>query len=520
MQDKRALNPALGYNRFSEIIRNAEANTLAEAPEIGGYGRAVVGRRLLQRILEVSLNPFIEDCAKRHRHAAAALPAANENFNCGGLHFSGGSKRITITASLWFRSLIEFGVQWIRILVVMAKAVIKGPAGTRGKDKVTLLFGAGIDDIIAFGSDVRFIEFCKKGPVIPLRDARRMIVECVKETSSSNPDYCSYAKYPLFRLASELPFTGRQWVSFAASHIVAAIRFLKASLHRPLVAILARDVAFHALIHALNRAELIDSVIITNSHYHVQPLWMRSLPGRKFTTHMAWYSQNSIPFTYRFDGVRSCLPNHRHIEVDNIWVWTTGFGNYLREQGAAGEIQVVGPILWHLPQPESGAKTHAGAIVVFDVTPFNQEFIERFGLPYNYYHARNVQSFIKDIIAARGYITARTGKVAPICIKHKRSFSPQHDRGYLDFIEDANRNGMIEVAPTQTNLYTLISGAKVVVVMPYSSPAYVAAELGVPTIYFDPSGELVPTYEPTPGITFVAGREALQRALTAVLIEG
>lgn len=520
MQDKRALNPALGYNRFSEIIRNAEANILAEAPEIGGYGRALVGRRLLQRILEVSLNPFIEDCAKRHRHAAAALPVSSENFNCGGLHFGGGSKRITITASLWFRSLIEFGVQWARIFVVATKAAIKNRAKTPGKNKVTLLFGVGIDDIFYCGSDGRFIEFCTKGPIAPLRNARKLIVECAKESPSSIPDYCSYATHPLFRLAGELPSTGRQWVIFVASHIVAAIDFLKASLLCPLVVLLARDAAFHTLIHALNRAELIESVIITNSHYHVQPLWMRALPGRKFTTHMVWYSQNSVPFTYRFDGVRSYLPNHRHIEVDNIWVWTTGFGNYLREQGAAGEIQVVGPILWHLSQPESDAKTHSGAIVVFDVTPFNQEFIERFGLPYNYYQARNVQTFIKDIIAARGHITAQTGKVVPICIKHKRSFSPQHDRGYLDFIKDADRNGVIEVAPTQTNLYSLISGAKVVVVMPYSSPAYVAAELGVPAIYFDPSGELVPTHEQRPGITFVAGREALQRTLTEVLAAG
>jgi len=68
---------------------------------------------------------------------------------------------------------------------------------------------------------------------------------------------------------------------------------------------------------------------------------------------------------------------------------------------------------------------------------------------------------------------------------------------------------------TETNLYSLIAGAAVVVVIPYSSPAYVAAQLGVPAIYYDPSGEIVPSQEPHPGVQFVAGPEALLAALCA-----
>ena len=86
----------------------------------------------------------------------------------------------------------------------------------------------------------------------------------------------------------------------------------------------------------------------------------------------------------------------------------------------------------------------------------------------------------------------------------------------MAFVDEANRKGAIQTVATETNLYSLIAGAAVVVVIPYSSPAYVAAQLGVPAIYYDPGGEIVPTHEPHPGVRFVTGQEALWAALGAL----
>lgn len=45
--------------------------------------------------------------------------------------------------------------------------------------------------------------------------------------------------------------------------------------------------------------------------------------------------------------------------------------------------------------------------------------------------------------------------------------------------------------------------------MPNSSPSYIANKLGVPCIYFDPTMDLQPTFEPLPGVTFASGVDAL-----------
>lgn len=515
MNSERALNPAPGYNRFSEIIEHSEARVIAEAQRLVGYDKGAVGRRLLQRIVELGLNPFLQECAVRHQRGMTAIPPHGATFDSGGLRFNTSEKRVNITPSLWVRSMIEFGAQWLRILAVVTRSAFRN--STTARRKATLLFGVGIDDILLPGNDMRFLEFCRRGPVAPLRDALYLIVECVAKTTTTDPSYCTYSKYPLFKLVIDFPARGIAWLRFLRTHIGTGVRFLARCLRHPLAAILARDIAFHALILHLDRAEAIDSVVITNSHYHVQPLWMRALPGRSFTSHMVWYSQNSIPFTYRFDDIRSYLPNHRHIEVDEIWVWTQGFRDYLADRGVRGRIHVVGPILWYLANSPYEKKSSREAIVVFDVTPFNSEFAEKMGLTYNYYRSENVQAFINDIIAARDAVASDGHQRLPIKIKHKRTFSPSHDKEYLDLIEDAVKKGTVITVPTETNICSLISGAAVVMVIPYSSPAYVAAELRIPTIYYDPTREIVPTHESHPSILFVSGAQALKAALKEVL---
>jgi polysaccharide biosynthesis PFTS motif protein len=40
-------------------------------------------------------------------------------------------------------------------------------------------------------------------------------------------------------------------------------------------------------------------------------------------------------------------------------------------------------------------------------------------------------------------------------------------------------------------MYSLITKSHLVIVYPFSSPAYVADSVGVPTIYYDPTGSIV-----------------------------
>ena len=95
-----------------------------------------------------------------------------------------------------------------------------------------------------------------------------------------------------------------------------------------------------------------------------------------------------------------------------------------------------------------------------------------------------------------------------------------HDPRYAAAVAALAAEGRLRLESPDEDLYALISGADVVVVMPFSSPAYAASALGVPAIYYDPTEQLVPNQDPAPGVTFVSGREALGRAVVEALSAG
>jgi polysaccharide biosynthesis PFTS motif protein len=101
------------------------------------------------------------------------------------------------------------------------------------------------------------------------------------------------------------------------------------------------------------------------------------------------------------------------------------------------------------------------------------------------------------------------GADCTIRLKHKRSYSPTHDQGYIELVSRLQGRGEINLIPFDINIYSFTLDCDVVVVIPNSSPSYIANSLGVPCIYFDPTMELQPTFEPVPGMSLASGTDAL-----------
>jgi polysaccharide biosynthesis PFTS motif protein len=93
-----------------------------------------------------------------------------------------------------------------------------------------------------------------------------------------------------------------------------------------------------------------------------------------------------------------------------------------------------------------------------------------------------------------------------------------HDPRYIEYIGRLSApGGGIEMIPFQTNMYDLFANTDLVIVAPYSSPAYVASPVGVRAIYFDPSKELVPFFESAPLVEFASGRAELLRVVSEAI---
>jgi hypothetical protein len=463
----------------------------------------------MQQIVDLSVYPYIKAAAASHTLGATFVPQLAGTVRLGGLRFR--DDHVTVTPATWARNFGTFFVQWTRVIGNLAKS-------TRNKlpERATMLMGVGISDLVVDGSDKRFIAFCERGPLPPLRNATHLVVESAQPFTSTKPGWASCSRQPLLALLRTHPPRGRDLLRFLAAHLAAAVTYVWHSIFQPIVCLLARDMAFHAVAADLNRRGALEAIIITNAHFNVQALWMRSLPGRRFKVHMAWYSQNTKPFVYKAHGVDASMPQYRHMAVDTHWVWTQGYATYLRALDTTAEVHVVGPILWYLPEAKPST-TPALSVAIFDVTPVREKFARQIGLPRNYYSTTNMIDFREQATRACERVAAQLGRPVLVWLKHKRSYGKVHDQRYIEFVDGLATAGRIRLLPPQTSLYSLIGASAAVVVVPFSSPAYVASAIKVPAIYLDATDSIEATHEPAPYVDFAAGNAILAAKLYAVL---
>ena len=505
-----------GYVEFEKMISRVETWADVAAPSVLGYSGSALARRLVQRIVEIGLVPFIQECA---RVAACGKPLPSDSGTVRFLdltvELATGKARLRPLSVI--RAVAEFVLHWGHVTGI---AMLSFLSRREQKGAATLLFGVGNECLKLGDADARFVQFCQNGPVSPLSEATRLIVQTAREIRSVQPNRFGYARFPMFALLQENAQSLGEFLRFMLSHLQAAGAYLCAVVHLPLLSILGRDFAYHALVGHLNRKNLIETVVITNSNYSAQPLWMSHFPERRFLTHMVWYSQNTVPLVYADDPIKVNIPNYRYMRVDASWVWTEGYAAYLRTLAIPGDIHVVGPILWYLPCISAHPKVVSGDIVfvLFDVTPVKDGVAPSIGLFGNYYSAANMTRFLEESMLVAKEMERQTGRRVSVLLKHKRNYSTKiHDQGYIKLVASLASRGDLELIPSEMNMYELLDRSDLAIVAPYSSPAYVASSLGTHAAYFDPTKTLVPTFQPAPCVTFASSRaELLRVALDAV----
>jgi len=280
-----------------------------------------------------------------------------------------------------------------------------------------------------------------------------------------------------------------------------------------------RDYAEHSVAVAMNKNRLIEVNIITNSNWLQQLLWMSDLPNRRFETHMALYSLNSSILKFKTDAVVSAHPSIRHLSVDLIWIWDAFYAEVLFNEKVFCRTKVVAPILWYLP---SGIPVRQSLqcrrICVFDVTPVTLQALIGRGLLGCYYNAETMKSFLDNVIAAAEDVKERLDCEIEIILKHKRKQTAASDQSYFDHVKLLCDNySYLHLMEEDTNLFSLIADSDLIVVIPYSSPAYVANFLGIPALFYDPTCEILESYEASSPIRFTAGLENLKNEMMSVL---
>jgi hypothetical protein len=487
------------YRDYDDIIKKVEHWLTKKSPNILGCEDCHVKARIIQRIVELS---FVRINLKK--------PLTFwRTFNVAGrLKIQCETGIVSVFLKEWFRNIALFIAIWFHMLFYLISALFRNAPAKSFPATLMMEAGGGYEEC-----DDQFVRFCKFGPITPLSNAAGIIIRSSHTPKKKTDQNFSYVPHPLVHLI-ENHLQRLHRLQLLAQHLLAPIVFIRALIACPISILVSRDISYIPLVDWLDKKDLIEAIVITNSAFTSQPLWMKGLYGQRFKLHMVWYSQNFIPKVYVGEKKGSNLPSARHMRVDVHWVWTKGFKLYLSSLNQRSEINVVGSILWYLPEKLVAINNKQLKIAVFDVMPLLDDS-GAYGAVKNYYSASTIQKFITDILGICKRIEEVSGKKITIFLKHKRK--PKlgiNSTQYLDFINNIqNNNPNFKLIDSQVNLYDLIEKCAISISIPYTSTAYVAAELKKHAIYYDPLSELIPKHEKSKFIHFASGESALQVSL-------
>jgi polysaccharide biosynthesis PFTS motif protein len=515
---KNKINRAIFENAFDKLLNEFEAPLENKVNPILSYSKKSIINRLLQKCNELERFNFLRECSKQD----PSLTLNREIIKFKRFTYNTITKDLSIKKYYIALSFIKFFIQWVSVLFIGIKTIFKFSVN-RDIKKTTILYGTSHNNLFINESDEEFCKFCHIGNITPLKKAELIIVQYDNDDESCCRNI-EYRKNPLHALLFRDGMSIFEFKDFLMNHFKAGYLYTKLVFISPILLILDIDFSYYALVNTLNKKLAIDNIVTTLSNYNSQPLWMNNLRSKSFNLHMLWYAktENFFP-VFKWDKIKIQIKYFQYIEVDESWVWTKSFSDYLKEIGVPGKTHVVGPILWHLPNYKTFNITPKLAkevnICIFDRTPRNQDKIEKSGQS-NFYQAisfDNMSQFINDIVHITKTFEKLTGKKVNLLLKQRNGKLSGDDIRYVDLIEHLSKD-IITLLDFNSNMYNLINSTDLIIVWPYSSPAYIADYLKVPAIYFDPTQEVVPVYDKTKYIDFASGIGELEKKINKILL--
>lgn len=504
------------YLAFDKLIQSIEKWLPGKASPAARRDEKVIRERLMQRVVELSFYPFCFTCTQEYKNGNGPFDWIKGRPQLGGMIIYPVTGKIRIGVLLFFQSAAIYLREWATVFSAIAAGFFKGNSVT---GPVTLAFGIGYDAFVFGGNDQEFARFCKQGPITPLAASGQLIIQAT-ENKKTGQDFIYYAQKPVLELIRQAAISRSGRLRLLLLHLSGPFTWLVAVSRFPVMAILSKDLASTPAVDFIDRKGFIKAVIITNSDFFRQPLWMRGNKGRGFSSHEVHYSQNTLPFVYKKDPFVAYFPPFRHVKVDEHWVWTEGYRQHLRVLGHEGPVHVTGPVVWYLPDAVSvgGDKDNSITVVVFDITPVYDSVAEKMGIIDYYYKTGIMMTFIEDILSTCKEISRESGKQIRVLLKSKRAAKKGlHDSRYIDLLTELEKLGRLEIVDYSENIFSLLKRCDLSISIPYTTVPYISAYLKKPAVYFDPGGELLFTNETSPYIQTASGRDELKTRIEKIL---
>lgn len=497
------------FKRYSKLEAAFARWAETQALSVPGADPAQVADRLTQRLVGLTADHFTNDILEYGGVDAVSESEDLRGRVLNGVSFNEGMNQVRLEPRLIYSGLIDFFAMWGRALLAILHGLISTP--TKQARRATFFMDMPVDHPAKIHA---FADFCRNGPIEPLRTAGTMLVQAGFAGDAGKG--IVFSPWPPGHYLSKMA-SRRLLLKLLWCHVGAPLPFLLRSLRNPAHILLAQDAALLAVMVELDRNRLIESIVISLSRFKSQMLWFKGLADQSFPLHMVWYSQNCVPKVYGDENVESDLPALKHIRADAHWVWTEGFADYLRGVGQTCRIEVVGPILYYRPGPVDGLPA-GRKVVLFDIIPVAAEN-GVFGVAENYYSVGAIQKFVRDAVVATRELSEERGERIWCLLKHKRmARAAHHSAGYPAFLAALQDEfDHFRLIDTNINLYGLLGECDTSVAVPYTTTCAVAASLHRPSAYYDPYATLVPRYERLYGVEFVSTFQALKNFIGSAI---
>ncbi len=482
------------FNRYERLVERSQAWASSQPLALKHCSEDATRARLVQRFVELTNEYFTNDIVQRGGVDQCPPDQDLEDKTLNGIVFVENPLRISLASRTIWRCCVEFMRAWTFMLLTLFRALMTPTSS--GSGPAAFFLDAPIDNE---NKVEQFIDYCRNGPIEPLKCAKDLFVQASFNNNSTNG--FRFSSRPINDFI-QTRCSRRLVLALIAAHLSAPVNIAVSVFRSRIMFLLAPDAALLPVFARLDREQAIDAAFITTSRFVSQPVWMKGLSQQRFPLHMIWYSQNSVPKVYQDEKVESDLPSMRHIRADVHWVWTPYFADYLRGLGQSNRIETIGPIMFYLPADVSGLP-EGRKVAIFDINPIASGLLP-FGTAENYYTVAAMKKFVVDAIAATEKLADETGEPIWCLLKHKRAYKPGfHDTDYHGFLQELeSKHSRFRLVDNNINLFGLLSVCDTSMAVPYTSTCLAATWLQKPSIYYDPYAVLVPHYEKSPLISF------------------
>lgn len=272
-------------------------------------------------------------------------------------------------------------------------------------------------------------------------------------------------------------------------------------------ALLLNQAAVAAKARILPKDSLAQEYLFHNSGWIYRPLWTYEAEHRGSAITFYFYSTNVDGFKGS-NGYPPIVYGWKAATWSRYLVWDEYQADFVRRAvGERTDISVVGPI-WFQSSAIEMPHFNKPGVAVFDVMPRRQSYYCTLGAEFEFYVPATSKKFLEHIANAVHQVNS------VMLWKRKRKIGSGAHPQFRHFADWLSMRENIAVVDPDVSAFRVIESSYAVISMPFTSTALIARELGKPSIYYDPTGQLQPDDRAAHGIPIVQNARALSTWLT------